>query len=156
MSTSIYQTNASQQASSSLAQMQQNYKSLFTALKTGNLQQAQTAVKNLNFSNSTLNGNAMLANIVSAIQNGDMTSAQNALSGQTNNSGGLLDAIAAEENDSSDTSTNPALQILQTSSSSVSGSTSSIAPITTLGSGLGNTTSAAAMKGVGTLFDQMA
>lgn len=154
MSTSIYQSGASQQAgSSSLAQMQQNYKNLFTALKTGNLALAQTAVKSLNFSSNTLKGNAMLSSIVTAIQNGDLVSAQKALTG-TNSNGGLLAAIDAEENNdssSSDTS-NPGIQILQSTSSSATNSS----PITTLSAGLGNTSSAAAMKGVGTLFDQMA
>lgn len=154
MSTSIYQSSATQQASSGLAQMQQNYKNLFSALKTGNLQQAQTAVKNLNFSSNTLKSNAMLSNIVTAIQNGDITSAQKALSGQSSN-GGLLGAIAAEENGSANQSADTLLQPKASQTQAKSSSTS-IPPITTLEAGLGNTTSAAAMKGVGTLFDQMA
>jgi hypothetical protein len=152
MSTSILQSSAAQQSQqASMAVMQQNYQNLFTALKTNNLQLAQTSLKALNLSANTLKSNAMLANIVSAVQSGDIQGAQQAFTGQTS-SGNLINVLNEQDDSQTDTQSDAVMQSLSTNQSQ----TSANSPLVNLAtSTTGNLNSAAAMKGVGTLFDQM-
>ena len=135
MSTAIIRAlSAQQSAYSSAQQLQQNYKNLFSALGSGNLQLAQTSFKNLNLSAATVKSNAMLSAIGTALSNGDIKTAQDAIGGK-GTSGGLLGAIAAE--DASETQDNNSAPLLQSVASTQASAFNANAASTALG--LGNT-----------------
>jgi hypothetical protein len=149
MGTSINSALSTQQtAYNSAQQLQQNYKTLFSALGSGNLKLAQTSFKNLNLSASTLKSNALLSQIGTALSNGDLTSAQNAINGKST-SGGLLGAIAAEDaNESNGSGSDPLLQPT-TSTTQTTSSTSTT-------SSNASPTSASTSLGLGNKLDLMA
>lgn len=150
MSISLSSTLSSQQAAyNSTQQTQQNYKNLFSALSSGNLQLAQSSLQKLNFSAATLKSNAMLLQISTALSNGDLATAQNAINGKSASSG-LMAAIAAEDAQENASQSDPLLQssaITQTSSTTASTSSTNTNA---------TTHSASTALGLGNVLDLMA
>lgn len=152
MSISLSSSLSSQQAAyNSTQQTQQNYKNLFTALSSGNLQLAQSSLQKLNFSAATLKSNAMLSQISTALNNGDLATAQNAINGKSASSG-LMAAIAAEDAQENASQSDPLLQpsaITQTSSTTANTSSTNTSTNAT-------THSASTALGLGNVLDLMA
>jgi len=95
-----------QSAFNSAQQLQQSYKNLFTGLSTGNLKLAQTSFNNLKLSASSVQSNPMLAQISAALNNNDIASARNVVF-KNSTSGGLLNAIVAEDTSQTSSTTTP-------------------------------------------------
>lgn len=97
-----------QSAFNSAQQLQQSYKNLFTGLSTGNLKLAQTSFNNLKLSASSVKSNPMLAQISAALNNNDIASARNVVF-KKSTSGGLLNAIVAEDTRQTSSTTTPSV-----------------------------------------------
>ena len=97
-----------QSAFNSAQQLQQSYKNLFTGLSTGNLKLAQTSFNNLKLSASSVQSNPMLAQISAALNNNDIASARNVVF-KKSTSGGLLNAIVAEDTRQTSSTTTPSV-----------------------------------------------
>jgi hypothetical protein len=153
MSISLNSSLSTQQASYDKSQqLQQNYKNLFAALSSGNLQLAQTSLQKLNLSAATLKSNAMLSQISTALSNGDLGTAQNAINGKSSSGGGLMAAIAAEDAQQNSSLSDPLLQPTTTTQTTSSNTTTT----STNRSAATATQSASTALGLGNVLDLMA
>ena len=82
-------TGTQSTGASAWQQRQQSFNSLFSAIQSGNLSDAQSALKTLTGGSSTVNSSSPLASIAQALQSGDIGAAQKAAQQfQTNRASG--------------------------------------------------------------------